>query len=78
MFLGQSTCVRGFRILSFCQLCIRLSHAMGIAGLHMCNVMGVYFDSGMWGLLGGYLWIVACKFLMRCLQGWLVYCFVYQ
>ena len=51
MFLGQSTCVGGFGVLLVCQLCICLSHAMGIA---MCSVVGVYFDSGMWKLLDGY------------------------
>ena len=78
MFLGQSTCVGGFGILLVYRLWIFLSHAMGIIGLHMCSVVGVYFGIDMWGLWDGYWWIVACKFLLRYLLGWLVYCFVYQ
>ena len=78
MFLGQNMCVRGFGVLLFCHLCIRLSRAMGIVGLHMCILVGVYSGICMWGLWDGYWWIVACRFLMRCLLGWSVYCFVYQ
>ena len=54
------------------------NHAMGIAGLHMCSELGEYVDSDKWGLWDDYKWIVACKFLMRFLQGWLIYYFVYQ
>ena len=54
MFLGQNTCVEGCGVLLVCQLCIRLSHTMDIARLHMYSVLGVYFNIGMWELYGRY------------------------
>ena len=50
MFLGQNTYEEGCGVLRACQLYIRLCHAMGIVGLHMCTVVGVYFGIGRWGL----------------------------
>ena len=52
MFLGQNTCVKGFGVRLVCQLCIRLSHVMGIVGFHMCSVVGAYFGICMWRLWG--------------------------
>jgi hypothetical protein len=78
MFPDQSMCARGFGVRLVCQLCIHLSRAKGIALLHMYSELDVYFDGDMWGMLGGYKWIVMRGFLKQCLQGWLICCFVYQ
>ena len=54
MFLDQSMCARGFGVLLVCQLYIHLSRAKGIVLLRMYSELDVYFDGGMWELLGGY------------------------
>ena len=54
MFLGQNTCVGEFGVLFVCQLCIRLNHAIGIVGLHMCSVVDAYLGICMWGLWDDY------------------------